>query len=487
MLSFLDSAGLFVEGTWINTEDRFQTVNPHDDTPICGVANASSDDIDQAVAAAQKAFADWSEAPYSQRAQILLKAAEIWERRGAEYVELQQRECGATFGKAHYETSNVPEIFRTAAGMCYAPIGSVLPSRLGKHSYAERFPIGPIAVISPWNFSGILTARGFAFALAAGNTIVLKPSEETPLTGGVFFAQVLEEAGLPAGVFNLVTCDRSRVTQLGDQLVDDPRIKGVSFTGSTAVGRHIAVKCAQQLKKCCLELGGKDNLIVRSDADLDRAVAAASFGAFFHQGQICMSVERILVHQDLYAPFLSEFKTRVAKISFGDPTQPTNAIGPMINRRQVARITEQITDAISKGATVEAGGTIDGSYIAPTVLANVTSDMSIYAEETFGPVVPVLKFATDEEAIDIANDTSYGLSAGIISADESTALKMAAKLHTGMCHINDSSLNDEPHVPFGGVKESGLGRHGGQWSMETFTETRWITCERGGRKYPPGF
>ncbi|WP_353533590.1 aldehyde dehydrogenase family protein [Cognatishimia sp. WU-CL00825] len=480
-------SGLFIDGAWCPAGSTFQSVAPHDQRTVADVANATIADTQNAIAAAHRAFSTWSQTSYAERAGLLLRAADIWEARKADYVALQHKECGSTLAKAYYEAANVSEIFRTAAAMCYAPTGHILPSKLGKHSTAVRVPIGPITVISPWNFSGILTARGFAFALAAGNTIVLKPSEETPITGGVFFAEVMQAAGTPEGVFNLITCDRNGVAQIGDLLVNDPRIAGVSFTGSTNVGRQIASRCGHMLKKCCLELGGKDNLIIRQDADMDRALNAATFGAFFHQGQICMSVERILVHVSLYQEFLAKFKERTAKITYGDPTVATNAIGPLINAQQVRRIQAQLDDAIAKGATLETGGTTEGNYFAPTILTGVTREMEIYGDETFGPVVPVLKFSDDAQAVELANDTAFGLSAGIISADEEAALAVAAQLKTGMCHINDSSVNDEPHVPFGGSKDSGVGRHGGQWSMETFTETRWITCERGGRQYPPGF
>ncbi|MBT4718379.1 MAG: aldehyde dehydrogenase family protein, partial [Rhodospirillaceae bacterium] len=362
------------------------------------------------------------------------------------------------------------------------------PSDSGKLSMAMRRPLGVISVISPWNFPVLLTGRGMAFAIAAGNTVVLKPSEETPYCGGLLFAEVFEEAGIPAGVLNVITCSRDNVVEVGDELIENPLVKGISFTGSTAVGRQVAARAGAHLKKCCLELGGKDALIVCDDADMDRATGAANFGSFMHQGQICMSVEKVLVQESVFDEFLKGFVARASKLKVGDPTKDkANIIGPLINDKQANKSREQIADAIAKGAEVVLGGNVTDRFVEPTILLGVTPDMKIYREENFGPVIPVIPFKTDEEAVAIANDTEYGLSSGVITRDEYRGLRIARQLETGMCHINCSSVNDEPHAPFGGAKASGVGRHGGRWATETFTETRWITMERGGRNFPPGF
>ena len=262
----------------------------------------------------------------------------------------------------------------------------------------------------------------------------------------------------------------------------------MSFTGSTPVGREIAARAGAHLKKCCVELGGKDALIICEDAEMDRAPGAANFGSFMHQGQICMSVEKILVHENIFEEFLAKFKERASKLKVGDPTEELDhIIGPLINDRQADRVKYQIEDAVKKGAKIELGGNVNGRFVDPTIITNITSDMSLYQDETFGPVVFVMPFKSDEEAVNIANDTEYGLSSGVITKDEYRGLEIAQKLETGMCHINCSSVNDEPHAPFGGSKSSGVGRHGGRWATETFTETRWITMERGGKAFPPGF
>ena len=371
--------------------------------------------------------------------------------------------------------------------MCYQSIGEVLPSEHGKISTAVRVPLGVVSVISPWNMPGILTSRGFAVALAAGNTIVLKPSEDTPYSGGLFFAEIMEEAGIPKGVFNVITCSRDNVSEVGDEMIENPLVKAVSFTGSTAVGRHIAAKTGAHLKKSCVELGGKDSLIVLDDADMERATAAANFGSFMHQGQICMSVEKILVQDTIYPEFMKRFLERASKLKTGPTNDKDNVIGPLINDRQVVRVKGLIDDAVAKGAKILLGGKSWDRFVEPTVLSDVTPNMDIWRDETFGPVVVVVPFHTDDEAIALNNDTEYGLSAGIITQNETRALAMAQQLETGMCHVNCSPINDEPHVPFGGTKASGIGRYGGRWSMEAFTETRWITLDRGGRAYPPVF
>ncbi|MDA0228344.1 MAG: aldehyde dehydrogenase family protein [Proteobacteria bacterium] len=480
--------GLSIGGQWVPTATTFNDLNPADGSVWAEVPDASLTETTMALRAAQQAFAPWAALPFQQRSHYMIKIAEVVERRKDDLVEALRFEGGGWIGKGMFEAGYVPEVFYAAAASNYAAMGEVMPSESGKFSLAVRRPMGVVTCISPWNFPSLLTARGIAFALAAGNTVVLKPSEETPYTGGLFFAEVFEEAGVPAGVLNVITCSRDNVQAVGDELIDHPAVKGISFTGSTPVGRMIAARAGAHLKKACVELGGKDALIVCEDADLERATQAANFGSFMHQGQICMSVEKILVQEQIFQLFVERFVERASRLKVGDPTKdPSHVIGPLINDKHAAKVKEQIDDAVAKGATVALGGGVKGRYVEPTILLNVTPDMLVYRDETFGPVVPVIPFATDDQAIAIANDTEYGLSSGVITRDESRALAIANRLETGMCHVNCSSVNDEPHVPFGGSKASGLGRHGGRWSHETFTETRWITLERGGRPFPPMF
>ncbi|MEM6460745.1 MAG: aldehyde dehydrogenase family protein [Pseudomonadota bacterium] len=479
--------GLYIGGQWVQTAQHFDDINPSDGSVFAQVPDGGRAETRAAIDAAQTAFPGWSDLMYTERAHFMLKIADVLERRKMDYVSAAMAEGGGWFGKGMFESGYVPEVFRAAAAMCYNAVGEVLPSDHGKVSLVQRVPMGVVGVISPWNMPGILTSRGFAFPLAAGNTIVLKPSEDTAYAGGLFFAEVCEEAGLPPGVFNVITCSREQVGEMGDELVEHPLVKGISFTGSTPVGRQIAAKAGAHLKKACVELGGKDSLIVLEDADMDRATSAASFGAFMHQGQICMSVEKVLVQDSIYSDFLNAFVGRAAKLKTGDTANKDNVIGPLINGRQVERVKAQIEDALKKGAKAVLGGGIHDNFVEPTILTNVTPDMAVWQDETFGPVAVVVPFKTDAQAIALNNDTEYGLSAGIITQNENRALDIARQLETGMCHVNCSPVNDEPHVPFGGTKASGVGKHGGRWSMETFTETRWITLDRGQRPYPPVF
>ncbi len=479
--------GMYIAGGWTSAARTFPDYNPSDGSKWADIPDADASDARAAIEAAHAAFPEWSAMPFTKRSHIMIKAGEIFESRRDELVEAIMAEGGGWFGKAMFETGYTAEIFPAAAAANYGSIGDVLPSEYGKLSMAVRRPMGVISVISPWNFPLILSARGFLFPLVAGNTIVLKPSEDTPYLGGLVFAEIFEEAGLPKGALNVVTCSRDNVAAVGDELVENPLVKGVSFTGSTAVGRQVAAKAGAHLKKACLELGGKNSMIVCEDADLERATQAANFGAFMHQGQICMSIERVIVHEKVYDAFLEKFLPRVGKLKVGDSANKENVLGPVINDRAAERIRRQFEDARAKGAKVLAGGKIDGRFVEPTVFANVTPDMALYEEETFGPVCSIFKVSSDEEAVRLANDSEYGLTAGVMTDDEQRGLAIVNQLDTGNCHVNCSPVNDEPHVPFGGFKASGTGKHGGRWSMETFTETRWITMDRGGRPFPPVF
>jgi aldehyde dehydrogenase (NAD+) len=479
--------GLYIDGQWQPTPRQFDDLNPSDGSVWARIPDATAADTARAIQAAHRAFPAWSALKFQERADFMLKIAEVIERRAPDFVAAAQFEGGGWYGKGVYETKAMPEIFKAAAAQCYAPIGEVLPSLNGKVSQAVRVPMGVIGVVSPWNVPGILASRPFSFPMAMGNTIVLKPSEETPWMGGLFFAEVMEEAGLPPGVFNVITCSRDHVAEVGDELVDNPNVKGIAFTGSTAVGRRIAAKCGAHLKKCCIELGGKDSLIVLEDADMERATSAASFGAFMHQGQVCMSVEKVLVQDRVYDEFLRAFVARAARLKTGNVADRSNVIGPLINDRQAARVKHQLDDAVAKGAKLALGGGVKGRFVEPTIVTHVTPEMDIWRDETFGPVAVVVPFSSDDEAIAMNNDTEYGLSSGIISRNEIRAMEIARRLDTGMAHINCATINDEAHAPFGGTKASGVGRYGGRWSAESFSETRWITLDRGQKPFPPVF
>ncbi|MXQ07316.1 aldehyde dehydrogenase family protein [Alphaproteobacteria bacterium GH1-50] len=479
--------GNYIGGQWVPTARTFEDLNPSDNSVYARAPDGTREDMTRAIEAAQEAFRDWAARPFDERARFLLKIADIWEARQDEFIRAVVAEGGGFYGKGVFEAGFVSGIFRTSAALCYQNVGEVLPSHYGKVSMAQRFPLGVVSVISPWNMPGILTSRGYAAALAAGNTVVLKPSEDTPYSGGLYHAEILEEAGIPPGVFNVVTCSRENVSEVGDEMIEHPYVKAISFTGSTAVGRHIAAKAGAHLKKACVELGGKDSMIVLEDADLDKAARAANFGSFMHQGQVCMSTEKLLLHESIYQPFMEKFLARAAKLKTGPTHDKSVTIGPLVNTRQAVRVKALIDDAVEKGARVELGGNAWDNFVEPTVLSHVDPTMNIWHDETFGPVVIVAPFRTEEEAIALNNDTEYGLTAAVWTEDEARALRMAGDLETGMVHVNCQNINDEPHVPFGGVKASGVGRYGGRWSLDAFTELRWITLDRGGRHFPPVF
>jgi aldehyde dehydrogenase (NAD+) len=480
---------LFINGEWVTATGgaTFPVLNPSTGDVWTNAADGSRADTQAAIAAAAEAFPTWSGMSHSARARIMHKAGDVLEARAKDFQDALIDEGGSWVGKTMFETGYSAGVYRAAAAAAYQVNGEILPSDHGKLSLVMREPLGVVSVISPWNFPLILSSRGIATALAVGNCVVLKPSEETPVAGGLLIAEMLAEAGVPKGVFNVVTCSREHVGEVGDELIVNPAVRGVSFTGSTAVGRQVAAKAGGLLKRCCIEAGGKDALIVLDDADIDHAVNAATFGSFMHQGQICMSVERIVVDRTVAAEFTEKLVANTMTLKVGDPRQMPNCIGPIINQRQLDKIHDHVQDAVARGALVLCGGGHDGLYFQPTVLGNVTRDMKVFREETFGPVAPIIVAENEDEAIAIANDSDYGLSAGIMTRNEERGLRIARQLRTGMAHINDSSVNDEPHVPFGGVGASGIGRHGGRQGVEMFTETRWITLERGGRHYPPPF
>ncbi|MEA2467838.1 MAG: hypothetical protein QOJ57_1964, partial [Thermoleophilaceae bacterium] len=329
----------------------------------------------------------------------------------------------------------------------------------------------------------ILGARALASPLALGNTVVLKASEECPRTHAMIVS-ALEDAGLPPGAVNLIVNAPADAADVVDELIAHPAVRRVNFTGSTRVGRIVAENAARHLKRVLLELGGKAPLVVLPDADIERAAAAASFGAFFHQGQICMSTERIVVDESVADDLAAQLGERASALKVGDPREPETQIGPLVNAAALKRVCELVDDAVSKGAEVVAGGKAVGPCFTPTVLKGVKPGMRIYGEESFGPVVSIVPVDGVDEAVRVANDTEYGLSSAVFGGDVDRALEVAARLETGMCHVNDTTVHDEPQMPFGGVKNSGWGRFGGDAAVEEFTELRWITVQEEPRQYP---
>lgn len=474
---------LYINGEWVkpNCGKYLPDYNPWTGDIFAEVAAANEYDVNLAVQAAVDAQKEWKRYLPSQKEKILLKAADLLEENKNEYVELICEESGSTLAKAQHEVSFVVNILRTAAGECRRVIGEVIPSETpGLVSMTVRVPRGVVAAIGPYNYPFLLLAKKIAFGVAAGNAMVVKSSSDTPVIA-YKFATLLTSAGAPPGLVNALS---GKGGEIGDLLTLHPQVNMVAFTGSTTVGRHISKLASESFKKVTLELGGKGALIILKDADIDYAVNAAAFGIFDHQGQICMVNSRILVEKDIYETFLEKFKAKAESLSIGSATERNVVIGPIINKKQVSSIQSHVDDALAKGATLVIGGNAQELFYAPTILTDIKPDMKIYSEETFGPVAIVLPVEDIDEAISIANSTSYGLSSAVITKDILAAIKIAEELESGAVHINDSSVYDEPMTPHGGVKDSGNGREGGRYSIEEMTEPKWITISTKEKRFP---
>jgi len=478
---------MYINGQWVDavSGETFDDFNPYNGEVYARIPSGKRADARKACDAAAAAFPEWSQTLPSERQRYFLKAANILEERQQDILKIMTEETGGTFGWGMFQTGFIPGLLREAAAQVHAIKGEIIPSDLpGAFFMAIRQPVGVVAGIAPWNAPLILSLRAVALPMACGNTTVLKPSAEAPVSGGIIFAEVFEEAGFPKGVFNVITNGPGYSGEVGDEFIEHPGVRRLSFTGSTEVGRKIAEKAGRHLKKVTLELGGSDPLIVLKDVDIDYAVNAATFGRFIHQGQICMSSKRIIVEKPVAEIFTDKFVRKVKELKVGDPQVPDTIIGPLINQEQVNKLHNQVEEAIKSGGKLLCGGKYEGCCYYPTVLTDVTPDMNIVREETFGPVAPIIVVENADEAVRVANDTRFGLSAGVITGDFQKGLDIAEKIESGMVHINDSSVHDEPQVPFGGMKESGYGRHGGQAAIEEFTELRWISIQRTPRQYP---
>jgi vanillin dehydrogenase len=455
---------------------------------VVGIAAAAGrEDAHAAVDAAQQAFAGWSRSAPGDRRMILLKAADLLSERAEQIAQLVTEETGGVFGWGMFNVGLAANMMREAAAQTYALIGEVIPSDVpGKLAMGVRQPAGVVVAIAPWNAPVILSTRAVATPLAFGNTVVLKASELCPRTHAAV-VHVLQDAGLPEGAINLITNDPADAADVVDELIAHPATRRINFTGSSKVGRIIAETAGRHLKRVLLELGGKAPMVVLADADLDRAAAAAHFGAFFHQGQICMSTERIVADRSIAADLAHRLAQRAGAATVGDPREPQTQIGPLINGAAMTRVSGLVKDALAKGAIALSGGEADGAggnVFPPTVLTGVTAEMRIYSEESFGPLVAVIEVDGPDEAVAVANDTEYGLSAAVFSENVPAALELAQRIESGICHINDTTVQDEPQMPFGGVKASGWGRFGGRAALEEFTELRWITVQELPRQYP---
>ena len=481
------SPKMYIDGKWVDSSSgkTFEDHNPYTGDVYANVPAGNAEDARSAIDAAKAAFPEWAATPPAAKRQIFLKAADVMESRQDELVQAMMEEVGGTIGISMFQMGFVPGLFRMAASAAYDVKGEIIPADHANSFFmAMRQPAGVVACFAPFNVPYILGSRSFTLPIAYGNTAVLKPSEDAPLTGGLLLAEIFEEAGLPPGVLNVVTSTREAAEEIGDEMISNPDVRRISFTGSTEVGRVIAEKAGRHLKRAVLELGGKDPLIILGDADIDYAIDAAAWGAFLHQGEICMSTERIIVEKSIAKEFTEKLKERAESLPMGDPTNPATAIGPLINQRALEKVHAHVEEAVADGANLVTGGQHDDLVYHPTVVTDVKPDMRLFREQTFGPVAPIVVVNDREEALAVANDSEYGLSAGILTGDFTKALDMALRLETGMVHIGDQTVNDEPQVPFGGVKGSGYGRFGGQSALDEFTELRWINVQREPRTFP---
>jgi len=474
---------IFIDGEWVEgSGGSVASVAPATGETIAMVGLAGPDDVARAAASAAVAQRAWAATPHPERAAVLRRAAQLWEQHAEEIMGWNIREVGAIPPLAGFALHVTASECYEAAALPSAPLGSVLSSEEPRLSLAQQVPVGVVGVISPFNVPLILGIRAVAPALALGNAVLLKPDPRTVVTGGVSMVRIFEEAGLPAGLLQLVPGG----AEVGEALVVDPTVRVIAFTGSTRAGRVVGELAGRHLKRAHLELGGNSAFLVREDADVDKAVNLATWGAFLHQGQICMTVGRHIVHESLFDEYVAKLAAKADSMVVGDPAAGQVHLGPLIDEVQRDRVHTLVQDAVAQGATLAAGGTYEGLFYRPTVLADPPKDAAAYCDEVFGPVASVVSYSTDEEAIALASDTEYGLSLGIVSRDVMAALEIAQRIPTGIVHINDQTVNDEANSPFGGVGSSGTGsRHGGaQANIDAFTETRWITLRREPGQYP---
>lgn len=462
----------------------FARKNPLDGSAATVAPAATPGDAHRAVDAAAAAFAAWSQTGPTQRREYLLRAADELQAREQAFVQAMAGETGASAIWAGFNVHLAAGMLREAAGLTTQVGGEVIPSDVpGNLAMGLRVPAGVVVGMAPWNAPVILGVRAVATPLACGNTVVLKGSEMCPATHGLVI-EALQASGLPAGVVNFVTNAPEDAAAVVQALVAHPATRRVNFTGSTKVGRIIARLCAEHLKPSVLELGGKAPLVVLDDADLDTAVNAAAFGAYMNSGQICMATERIVVDERIADAFVGRLAAKARALPVGDPRKGPVVLGSVVDMSTVERCNAMIDDALAKGATLVCGGKSDNTLMPATLLDHVTPAMRIYGEEAFGPVRVVVRVDGEEAAVACANDNAYGLSAAVIGADVARAMRVAARIQSGICHVNGPTVHDEAQMPFGGVKDSGWGRFGGKAGIEAFTDLRWMTVQTGPRQYP---
>ncbi|MGR3933638.1 aldehyde dehydrogenase family protein [Streptomyces sp. BRA346] len=483
LLSTADWADRIFTGGW-DLPARPGTIDitePATGQHLGSVGRATEADVAPAARTAAAAGRAWAAAPFPERAAALRRAADAFRSHADEIADWIVREAGSSRAKAALEVAVAAAECEEAAALPAAPTGELLPSTQPRLSMARRIPVGVVGVISPFNFPLILSIRSIAPALALGNAVLLKPDPRTPVSGGVVLARVFEEAGLPAGLLHCLPGG----ADVGAAIVRDPAVRVVSFTGSTAAGRAVGALASEQLTRAHLELGGNSALIVLDDADMEAAASCGAWGNFLHQGQICMAVGRHLVHESRYEEYLGLLAKKAEQLTVGDPFREPVALGPLIDDRQLGHVVDVVERSVAAGARVVTGGTHRGRFYRPTVLADCGPSVPAWDEEVFGPVACVRPYRDDDEAAALAADSPYGLSLGILTADTARGLALAERIPSGMVHINDQTVNDDPNAPFGGLAASGFGRVGGaRANLDAFTETQWLTLRGDTARYP---
>lgn len=483
-MAFFDQsewADSYYSAGWQKGENSSPVLSPATREQIGSVAAATAAEIDRAVEAGVEAQIEWAARPAADRAEVMRRASIAL----AEHADILQGwlmdEGGAAEGKAAFEASLVAGEFDLAAATAMMPYGKLLQTGKPRLSIARHKPVGVVGVISPFNFPAILAMRSVAPALALGNAVVLKPDPRTAVCGGLFFAAIFEEAGLPAGLFAVLPGG----AEPGSALIEHPKVPVISFTGSTPAGRAIGERAGALLKRTHLELGGNNALVVLEDADVEAAASSGAWGAFLHQGQVCMTAGRHLVHESLYERYVELLAEKARNLPAAEPRSGA-PLGPIIDEKQRDRIHSLVTQTVDAGGELLAGGRYDGLHYQATVLGNMKLTYPAFAEEIFGPVAPVMPFSTIDELVGIVNASEYGLSLSVLTSDPLRALALADRMPSGILHINDQTVDDEPQAPFGGVGASGTGaRFGGhEANIEAFTDTQWVTMQSDIERYP---
>lgn len=478
---------MYYGGEWHDAADggHFDDYEPYSGAVFASVPTGGPADMSEAIGAAAEAFPAWAATTPAERARLLLNAADIVKRRRTEIAELLARETGSTLSFSTFQQDLVADTLQQAAGWAFINKGEVLQTSQPNHTHSigVRRPLGVVVSFTPWNGANILTWRAVISPIVAGNTVVVKPSEFAPVNAGIIIAQIAEEAGFPPGVINVVTHAPGAAPAISDVVFDSPDVRVINLIGGVATARILAKRAGETLKRTVLELGGFNPMLVLDDVDMDYAVRTATFGSFFHQGQICLNTRKIIIHRAIYDEFMEKFVARTKTLPSGDPLVASTIIGPLIHQGAVDLMHKRIDEAVSKGAVLRAGGTSEGLIFQPTILTDVPHDADVANLETFGPLVMVEAADSDDEAVAAANRVMYGLTSSILSGDTYRAFDLAPKVLCGIVNVNSPTVNDEIHAPMGGVRDSGWGRTGPE-SIGDFSDVIWINSHSGQRQYP---